>query len=456
VGIGEAAVGLLGVPDHVLFGVIAVVPAAVQNAIEHPPRANPDVDDGVGLRAAALVLSASSVGSIGLVFGIARRAGLDSETALVGSTLLALSSSMLYYARHLLPYDMALCLVLAAMWAGAAPGRHWRASLGCGVLGGLAFLTYNGSWAGALASLGVHVCLGRCGIGSLARRLGVSGAGLLGVVGLAYGIGAALKGPVYLETVRSFAASVTTGDFDEGWSLPWEYLWQSEHGLVLVWAFGAALATWQAMRGAPAGRLAAIWLVAGLGIYVLLALTSTTLHVFVVYGRLARQLVPFLCLGASVGLVPLVRKPMVVALGALALVVQTTANVAPLVGMVFPRGFVADNGALDAGRTWTVVGPEDSGTPTRYVLVNAGVPWPILGERSLPAGRTVAWAPHPLRFLPYQYEGYAPRERAVLRSAELAMRLVDTSAVATGACSARRQGLGAGEATGRAGGRRRR
>jgi hypothetical protein len=32
---------------------------------------------------------------------------------------------------------------------------------------------------------------------------------------------------------------------------------------------------------------------------------------------------------------------------------------------------------------------------------------------------------HPLQFLPYQYEGFEPMERQVLRANDIAMRLVD-------------------------------
>jgi hypothetical protein len=32
--------------------------------------------------------------------------------------------------------------------------------------------------------------------------------------------------------------------------------------------------------------------------------------------------------------------------------------------------------------------------------------------------------PHPLQYLPYQYEGYGPAERAALRAADIRMRLV--------------------------------
>ena len=33
--------------------------------------------------------------------------------------------------------------------------------------------------------------------------------------------------------------------------------------------------------------------------------------------------------------------------------------------------------------------------------------------------------PHPLQFLPYQYEGFEPMERQVLRNNDIAMRLID-------------------------------
>ena len=35
---------------------------------------------------------------------------------------------------------------------------------------------------------------------------------------------------------------------------------------------------------------------------------------------------------------------------------------------------------------------------------------------------------HPLQFLPYQYEGFQPMERQVLRANDIAMRLVDVGA----------------------------
>jgi hypothetical protein len=36
--------------------------------------------------------------------------------------------------------------------------------------------------------------------------------------------------------------------------------------------------------------------------------------------------------------------------------------------------------------------------------------------------------PHPLQYKPYQYEGFTPEERAVLRFTDGSMRLLDTGA----------------------------
>jgi hypothetical protein len=43
----------------------------------------------------------------------------------------------------------------------------------------------------------------------------------------------------------------------------------------------------------------------------------------------------------------------------------------------------------------------------------------------VPAGMVEIFAaPHPLQFLPYQYEGYTPQERQFLRSTDIRMRVL--------------------------------
>jgi len=40
--------------------------------------------------------------------------------------------------------------------------------------------------------------------------------------------GLAVAGPDYWRTMVAFSGTVNQGNYAEGWSLPWEYLWHSE------------------------------------------------------------------------------------------------------------------------------------------------------------------------------------------------------------------------------------
>jgi hypothetical protein len=70
---------------------------------------------------------------------------------------------------------------------------------------------------------------------------------------------------------------------------------------------------------------------------------------------------------------------------------------------------------------------DDSGAARyeRLIWVNTKHLFPGPEPVTLPAHYvTLAAARHPLTFLPYQYEGYAPQWRAVLRSADTRMQLI--------------------------------
>jgi len=71
--------------------------------------------------------------------------------------------------------------------------------------------------------------------------------------------------------------------------------------------------------------------------------------------------------------------------------------------------------------------PDDS-VAARYerlIWVNTKHLFPGPEPVTLPAHYvTLAAARHPLAFLPYQYEGYTPERRAVLRSADTRMQLI--------------------------------
>ena len=107
-----------------------------------------------------LFFSLFSVANIWLVGGIARRLGATATESALASALLALSCTYFYYARHLVPYDVALTWGLLAIYVGVKPDAPAQSSLWCGVLAGCAFYTYDGYWAVTAAALVIHAAAG--------------------------------------------------------------------------------------------------------------------------------------------------------------------------------------------------------------------------------------------------------------------------------------------------------
>ena len=204
------------------------------------------------------------------------------------------------------------------------------------------------------------------------------------------------------------------GDFSEGWSLPFEFFWHAEHGLAIVWILAVA----GGLHGAVTRRNRSnVPLAAVLFIYGTLVIASVGFEIFVVYGRTARQLVPFLSLIAAEQLyraartVPRMNRTIRVA--AALILVQTLVNWRTPFSQIFPAEF------RDRART---IAAAQGSERIDFLFVEHIYPVPALKlrEEMTPILRT----PHPLEFLPYQYEGYSPRDRAVLRAADISMRAV--------------------------------
>lgn len=231
-----------------------------------------------------------SVACIVLVYMLAKRVGATEYESLTAALFLATATSILYYSRHLFSYDAGMALALLALWIGLKPGSLSR-SFVCGLVAGLAFSTYNGAWPMAGLALVAHTLYSRPTLLDFLKRSLIAGGGLV----LPYAILellTRLRGlPSYIFGMRGFMGAEIMGTFEEGWKFPALYLWDCEHLILIIWIILAVIAV----------RRSWLWLSLVLGTYLFLAVPSH-LHLVPVYGRTARQLVPFLCLAAAYGI----------------------------------------------------------------------------------------------------------------------------------------------------------
>jgi hypothetical protein len=362
------------------------------------------------------------------------------------------SSSMVLYARQFLPYDASMALLLLALWIGVADDDGPQRSYAVGLITGFAFLTYEGYWVMGVAVGFLHIVSRSLGGWRWLRRGVLFVVGVLTVPALLE-LAGRWKQIGFLAGMREFSKTVTHGDYSEGWRLPWAYLWNAEHALLIVYVGGALLAVGYAHRIPDALRRRRIvsWTVAAAGIYMSLGIGSSLVRQFVVYDRLARQVVPFLSLAAAAGLSTFLQRKtawqnrtVVAAIGSV-LVLLFVFNATPLLLQRFPREIAADavatygreNIRLASTLPQSVSDLDSRFLPfaeatgqERYVLVNAKDIWLDAGDdfvtSNLPAGATLMQARHPRQLRSLQYHGYTARQRTFLRGIDFSIRLIDT------------------------------
>lgn len=414
---------------HIGFVILAVPPAFAQRIIQIIA----SLPTMQTLWLPALFFSMASVASIGLVYAAARRAGAPETEAFLAALLMASSSTMFYFSRHLLPYDSSLALALAALVVGLGPDQDPRRSVLCGSIATLSFLAHNGHWTIVLVVILLHALYGPR-LADAVWRGAIAAGSILGWF-LLFDLATVLRGKKhFIGVLVWFSGTVNQGDFSEGWSLPWLYLWEAEHGLLLVWlASTVGALVWCAQtNGAP--RRVWLWLAAIAMLYGLLCVTSVGLHRFVVYGRLARQMTPFFCLVTAAVLWRVGsqrRFGRLAGMAALLLALQVGINFYEPLSQHFPREFENEvrsrYGEVRRDVTIPSLG-EPASKPAAdgdQVLLNAQFLYPSGSEVRKPVeGETLMRASHPLQYRPYLYELYTPLERSIFTSNDISMRLV--------------------------------
>jgi hypothetical protein len=403
------ALAILHSADHFLFKIIGVIPATIERVV------------GVNTKIPGLFFCLFSVCNLWLIWRISLSLGASEPEALLSAFLLSLSSSFFYYSRHILPYDLAMTFGLLALLVALRYPSKAKDSYLCGLLCAACFLTYNGYWTLVPFAMIVHTIWSRPSFIEMMSRAWRFGVGfvapILSIIAMSeLYVRLFVKTTSMLRQFISFSTSVTQGTFSEGGTLPLEYLWHAEHFLLVLWLAALAFCLWSAMKGTLTTQ-SMVGVAGVLFIYGLLFVTSVGLHKFVVYGRLARQLVPFFCLITAHQLYRLgkssaaLRQALPVVYGLV--ILQAAYNFyIPLV-QVFPADF-----RLSAEEITSRLGEGKKDLLFAKHIIT------IPEKTSLPPHKVILRARHPLEFLPYQYEGYNPEQRTALRSTVISMRLI--------------------------------
>lgn len=412
---GAAFAQFFVAPEHLGFKIIGIIPALVEQISRE------------SLVLPALLFSLFSVLNLYLIYKISIRGRATERESLIALILAASSMSLLYFSRHLLPYDIALTFGLLAVYFALDEKPNTKTSLACGALGFACFITYNGYWSLAALDMMIHVLRGKKNFAELIRKALFTAIGFILPAILLF-ILASLAGTNLLAEYRSFSATVNQGSFNEGWSLPFEYFWHAEHWLFIALIALSISGVAQAIKRRD--HFPILWAGAIIFLYACLIIPSVFLHAFVVYGRLARQMIPFLILLSASGLTKLEQDTssgQKIARVTLAVIVlQAAWNYKASFDLSYPREFAGQAQSL---RPEFVFSEKrlTFGAPT--LCQNNGFIIENVKRFEVPPepnpaiqGELLLSAPHPDNFIPYQYEGYTPEQRQIFRELRPEMR----------------------------------
>jgi hypothetical protein len=257
---------------------------------------------------------------------------------------------------------------------------------------------------------------------------------MLLVIGLVSGSSRVISNFVhFLDTAKQ-------GGFREGWSLPWEYLWHSEHTLLLIWLICLVIALVLLLKKKLSGQKYVIyWIAASLVIYSIFIFGSTVFEKFVIYGRFARELIPFFCLIMAFSVYRFrdifLKHRVFSVLGILFLIIQATFNFYPPIVQKWPKDFYNNVNQVygKVYRDAAVLGPSIKNdikldrNKKNLVVLNIDFLYPIIEQKPGYSGKLLMKENHPLAYWPYQYEGWAPQERKILRASNLSMELIEVN-----------------------------
>ncbi len=436
---------VLAYDKHHGFTAVGLVPAIVHRAVFYlrPAPGYTWTTYWLGrdndYRISALIFAIPSVLSIGMVYLLARRAGAGETEALIAAFLLAASNTFFIFSKHFLPYDSSLLIGLAALWL-AIPGQQTsvKHAIAVGIATFLCVWVYFGHITLVLMIAMIFCAYLAPNLRAAAiRAFGMAIGALLIAMPLFLYSSFVLDIDIVSEAII-FSGTVSQGEYSEGSVFPILYLGNAEAGVALFWMIGVIVAAGMLARQpqSPDLQRVKLWFACLIVLYLLMVLFSAGLQIFVVYGRIARTLVPFLVMLSAFVFAPWLtnrgKKAFAVFVGVISIL--ALANFLPAIRQEYyieianrsrqEYGQLSYESTLnDPASTVGVYGKENP--LGRYKLLNAGYFYPITEMTDLPDGEVLKKVVHPFNHRPWQYEGMTPEMRDIINRDGLYIWLID-------------------------------
>ncbi len=452
----DALATLLQDADHLGFKILGLLPAFVEFHF------------GENVQIPGLFFSFFSIVNVYLFYLIANQFDRENHLALIATFLLAISNSFFYFGGHLLPYDAALTFGLCGLFfavrtpslaSNQSSGRstkwftplfnwlkidihmrfrirtifsQWMNSTLAGFCTFLTFFTYNGYWTLAGLVLFIHYLPFWDPDRKFLTKFLVSIlAVILPFIGLFWIDG--VFGQDLLQNYQSFSKTIHQGAFSEGGIMPLKYLWASEGFNIIIWAglIGFAISQKNIYHHKPFQ----FGLVGILIVFGSLLIFSVFLQKFVVYGRLVRQIIPFITMIAAQGLALIGEK------GRSGKVLQLSL----IVAMIFIAGFnfkkpLTLTFPLDFAKNVQTQYPEIRIKPyqisyeapdiisiDKYQVTFIKYIFPAPNNHPEIQGQVLIQAEHPQKYLPFLFEGISPENRVRFLTTDISMKLIKVS-----------------------------
>jgi hypothetical protein len=412
--LGEALRQFTISPEHIGFKIVGIIPALTEHIV------------GPSLVVPAMFFSLFSVLSLYLIFLLSQRSQTSPNESVYALLFATSCMSLLYYSRHLFPYDMAMSFGLTALYVALTRAPSPQTSLTCGCLSFLCFITYNGYWPLAGFIVVASTLAQRENISKLISKAIFTTTGFVVPLVLLILL-IKWSGTDMISAYRLFSSSITQGKFQEGWSLPFEYFWHTEYAVILIIVILSVIALISQLQNPRLDTK--VWLGGILLIYLCLVIPSVIFQYFVVYARLARQLMPFLVLLAAQGLAQIENRAAsghrIVNLILVILFLQAAWNYANAYRVNYPREFATEAQVRFPGFEFSskrlAYGAPVICQNNGYAMENAK--FYIAPPERVPQiqGQLLLSSPHPTNYLPYLYEGDPPKFRQLYRALKLEM-----------------------------------